>query len=245
LSLCTRKVLIATSTYKGSLQLVMEIIKSTYSQQVVKYIIDCIIRGELSPGDKVKEIAIANKLSISRAPIREALEILTQEGLLTSEPQKGKHITALTSKQILDNYFIAGVLQGAAVSSTIHKFTSEDFQRLDEIVKNMETITCEDAEIEHIATLDDEFHAILLSKNENNLLTDLSWKVSHRITKSLLFRYWKNLYTNKEIHNRHKLILDTVKQGDPWAVEECIREHYRENGRRLFVFGIDKTAERI
>jgi len=216
----------------------------TYSEQVVKYIRDCILRGELSPGDKVKEVAIAEKLSISRAPIREAFQFLIQEGLLTSEPQKGKYITALSRHEILDNYFAAGVLQGAAITSTLHEFTPDDFQRLEHIVVQMETIADTDGDIEQIARLDDEFHTILLSKNKNKILSSLSWKFSHGITKSLLFKYWKNIYTNLEIHARHKLILDTIKNGNPWEIEECIREHYRENGRRLTVFGIDKTQQR-
>ncbi len=219
-----------------------DINKMTYSEQVVKYITDCLMKGELSPGDKVKEVAIAEKLSISRAPIREALQILTQEGLLTSEPQKGKYVTALTSDQILDHYVTAGVLQGAAVSSTIHKFNSVDFGRLDQIVREMGIFAEKGGDIQGIARLDDEFHTLLLSKNENRFLASLAWKFSHRITKSLLFKFWKNIYTSKEIHVRHRRILDTLKQANPWAIEECIREHYLENGRRLSVFGIDKVS---
>merc|ERR1711879_1105419 len=80
--------------------------KLTYSEQVAEYIKQSILEGELSPGDQVKEVLLSKKLGISRAPIREALQILAREGLIHSEPQKGKYIKSLTSKQIEDSYFI-------------------------------------------------------------------------------------------------------------------------------------------
>jgi len=72
----------------------------TYSAQVIEYIKDAILRGELNPGDKVNEAHLALRLSISRAPIREALQMLVQEGLIISIPQRGKFITSLTAKEI-------------------------------------------------------------------------------------------------------------------------------------------------
>ena len=63
--------------------------RQTYSGQVVEFIKRCILDGELAPGEQVKEVILSERLGISRAPIREALQILTQDGLITSEPQKG------------------------------------------------------------------------------------------------------------------------------------------------------------
>jgi DNA-binding GntR family transcriptional regulator len=219
----------------------MHIKKLTYSEQVVEYIKKCIINGELSPGDKVKEVEIAEKLSISRAPIREALQILSTDGLLTSEPQKVKRVTVLTSEQIINNYYTAGVLQGAAVSSMIRKFTPVDFHRLEEIVKEMDVIAHGGCSADHLPELDDEFHGILFSKTNNRLLINLAWRFSHGITKTLLFKYWKTLYTSKEFHARHKLIFEALKTGDPWTIEKQIRDHYMENGKRLSPFGADAS----
>ena len=61
--------------------------KLTYSEQVADYIKQSILKGELSPGDQVKEVELSEKLGISRAPIREAMQILAREGLIKSEPQ--------------------------------------------------------------------------------------------------------------------------------------------------------------
>jgi DNA-binding transcriptional regulator YhcF (GntR family) len=113
------------SLLKGTIAL-SGIVKQTYSEQVVEYIKDRILKGELSPGDPVKEALIAQKLAISRAPVREALQILAREGLIVYEPQKGKRITALTAKEIRDSYFTGGVLEAAAVAAALPLYTAQD-----------------------------------------------------------------------------------------------------------------------
>ena len=66
--------------------------KQTYSEQAADYIRNFILSGKLAPGSAVEEAAIAKKLSISCAPVREAMQILIREGLIDEHPQKRKHI---------------------------------------------------------------------------------------------------------------------------------------------------------
>lgn len=70
----------------------MDFTKQTYCNQVTSYIRSLIRKGTLEIGAPVKEAVLSEQLGISRAPIREALQVLVQEGLITSEPQKGKHV---------------------------------------------------------------------------------------------------------------------------------------------------------
>ena len=73
--------------------------KQTYSLQVNQFIRSLIQKGKLHPGDPIKEAELSQMLGISRAPIREALQILVQEGLVSAEPQKGKTIRILNSQR--------------------------------------------------------------------------------------------------------------------------------------------------
>ncbi|MDD9303489.1 MAG: GntR family transcriptional regulator [Desulfobacter sp.] len=97
--------------------------KTTYCDQIVDFIKSKLLNGELSPGDPVREVTIASELSISRAPVREAMQVLLREGLIQAHPQKVKRITALTSKQIKNSYFTGGVLEAAAVAVSIKRYT--------------------------------------------------------------------------------------------------------------------------
>ena len=101
----------------------MDFTKQTYCNQVTSYIRSLIRKGTLEIGAPVKEAVLSEQLGISRAPIREALQVLVQEGLITSEPQKGKHVRQMTGKEIYDSYVVAGILEGAGVAESLPLWT--------------------------------------------------------------------------------------------------------------------------
>ena len=89
----------------------------TYSAQAIAYIKQRLLDGTLSPGDPIRETEIAEHLGISRGPVREALQSLLQQGLVTGLPQKAKFIRHLTAREIEDSYCLGGTLEGPALSS--------------------------------------------------------------------------------------------------------------------------------
>lgn len=211
----------------------MEFKKQTYTDLVVTYIKESILDGTYKPGTKVKELVIAKKLSISRAPIREALQILIKEGLVVWTPQKGKFITELDPKQIRDSYFTGGILEAAAVCSVIQKYTARDIKRLEEIAEKMRLIAANHEPIEKIVPLDDKFHKILFSRIDNELLLEFCTRSCQGISKFLLYKYWIQLYSVEEVYWRHKVIVDAMKKRDVYELEGCIRNHYLDAGKRM------------
>ncbi|UTF48997.1 GntR family transcriptional regulator [Desulfomicrobium sp. ZS1] len=211
----------------------------TYSAQVIEYIKDAILRGELNPGDKVNEAHLALRLSISRAPIREALQMLVQEGLIISIPQRGKFITSLTAKEIQDSYFTGGVLEGAAVASAVNQYTEDDFNKLQAIIDQMKQLAEDGENREKLAPLDNAFHDILLSKTDNNLLVELSHRSCRGISKFLFFKHWRKQFTTKENSERHQAVLNVLRTRNSVEVENCIRQHYKDAGERMKKFGVD------
>ncbi len=221
---------------------VLGIKKLTYSEQVVEYIKQSILEGELSPGDQIKEVLLSKKLGISRAPIREALQILAREGLIHSEPQKGKYIKSLTSKQIEDSYFTGAVLEAAAVSQAIAHYTPEDISKLEEIVGYMYSVAESGEDTDLLASLDSTFHNILFSRVKNELLIDLCRRSCQGISKLLLYKCWINLYTPRQVHERHLKILQALKSGKASKLETIIRDHYIESGKRMAHYGADTQS---
>ncbi len=217
----------------------MGIQKRTYSEQVADYIKQSILEGELSPGDQVKEVMLSEKLGISRAPIREAMQILARDGLIQSEPQKGKHISALTAKQIEDSYFTGGVLEAAAVTVALPQYTNEDFSKLEKIVEDMRQVAESGKNQEDLAELDNTFHNVLFSRIDNELLIDLCRRSCQGISKFLLYRYWINLFTPQQVYERHFEILKAMKSKRPTKVEKVVRKHYTESGKRMSKYGVD------
>jgi GntR family transcriptional regulator, rspAB operon transcriptional repressor len=217
----------------------VEFRKQTYSDQVCEYVKEAILKGELSPGDMVNEVVLARRLSISRAPVREAMQILSRQGLIVIKPQKGKYVTALTADEIRDSYFTGGVLEAAAVADAYDLYQKADFEEMDAILNKMKQVADAGAAIEQMAVLDNQFHGILFSKIKNKLLIELCIRSCQGISKFLLFKHWIKLFSAKEIYERHKKIRDALHEGDTIKIDACIRKHYIEAGALMARFGYD------
>ncbi len=227
--------------FKQKNQIMGLIKKKTYSDQVADYIKTCILKGELSPGDPVTEMAIASKLSISRAPVREAMQILVREGLIESHPQRGKKVKALSSKQIRNSYFTGGVLEAAAVSDAIDRYSKKDIRQLEKILEEMKNIAKHNGPVSDQAPMDNAFHNLLFSKVDNPLLVELCRRSCQGISKFLLYNHWVKLFSAQKVYERHKKILDQIKTRNPQKIEIAIREHYSESGERMSKFGADRV----
>lgn len=213
--------------------------KKTYSDQVADYLKERIFKGDLVPGAPIREMAISSELSMSRAPIREALQALIREGLIESHPQKGKHVTELTAKQIKNSYFTGGVLEAAAVAQALDCYTDENIAELERIIAEMETIAVGNGSVSDQTPLDDAFHELLFSRVDNDLLVELCRRACHGISKFLLYKHWVTLFSAKKVYERHKEIVDALKTKDPQIIERVIREHYISSGERMAAFGVD------
>lgn len=205
----------------------------TYSAQVVEALKNMLLRSELRPGDRVHEAKIAEVLGISRAPVREALHMLTSEGLIEIQPQKGKFITSLTPQEVQNSYFVGGVLEGAAAAACCLKFTEDDFAQMKSVLHQMQAVVKNGGGTIDVAPLDTGFHQIIFSRVNNPLLEDLSRRSCLRISKFLLFRYWQEIYTPQEVYQRHHEILEVLQTRDPLRIESCLRDHYTDSGNRL------------
>lgn len=208
----------------------------TYSAQVVEALKGMLVRSELLPGDRVHEAKIAEVLGVSRAPVREALHMLTSEGLIEIQPQKGKFITSLTPQEVHNSYFVGGVLEGAAAAACCHNFTQHDFDQMETVLQQMLEATHNGGGTLAQAPLDTVFHQIIFSRVNNPLLEDLSRRSCLRISKFLLFRHWQQAYSPQEVYDRHREVLDVLQTRNPQHIESCLRDHYIDSGNRLAPF---------
>lgn len=148
----------------------MDFKKQTYSNQVAHHIRETIRNGFLVQGDPVKEVLLAETLGISRAPVREALQTLIQEGLITSEPQKGKQVRKLTAKEIHDSYIVGGILEGAGVADSLSEWTAADMKKLTELLNIMERQSRHATSLDELVDIDEAFHGTLLMHCDNTQL---------------------------------------------------------------------------
>ena len=90
-----------------------------------------ILRGELKPGERLMEIQLANKLGVSRTPIREAIRKLELEGLVLMIPRKGAEVAEITEKNMRDVLEVRKALEELAVQLACDKITQEELEELE------------------------------------------------------------------------------------------------------------------
>ncbi len=207
------------------------IVKTTYKDQIVEHIYELILDGVYSPGDQIKESALAEEMGISRAPVREALKELVSNGLIEYKPQIGNFIALLPPKEIIDAYTTRGVLEGYAIMEARDKFSGDEIEVLEEMTVKMQKYA-EKNNRKMVVSVGGDFHNLLISKNKNVQLAEYTQRLSLKLH-VLFYKHWSNLYTPAEIGDRHFRIVSSLVSGNPVEIEKSVRDHYAETGTKI------------
>jgi len=205
--------------------------RTTYKDHVIEYIYDGLREERYRAGDKLLESRLAGELGISRAPIREALADLVRTGLLEYRPQVGHFVAALSAAEIIDSYVARGLLEGFAVAQGADNLTARDLQLLTRMACDMERFARQDRRRELI-DIGRRFHAKLFSSCRNGQIVAFTAQLSLKLH-LLFYKHWAGVYTPEEIRDRHLEILAAVREGDRQNIEQLIRRHYIETGRKV------------
>lgn len=209
----------------------MVINKTTYKDYVINYLYEKMQSDELKSGDQVLESHLAEKLGISRAPIREALQQLVGEGLLEYKPQVGNFVAVMSAKEIIDAYVTRGVLEGFSAAEALDKFDEEDFETLDDLCSRMEHFA-EKGKQKELIEVGSEFHALLFNRCDNVQLIEYTERLSHKLH-LLFYKHWGTLYSAEEISARHRQLVQVLRDRNEQQVEQALRLHYLETGQKV------------
>ena len=119
-----------------------------------------ILKGDLKPGERLMEIQLAEKLGVSRTPIREAIRMLEQEGLAVTMPRKGAEVARMTLKDMENVLEIRASLDELAARLACDRITDGQLARLRE-VKDAFTESTATGDVRHLAEADVRFHDII------------------------------------------------------------------------------------
>lgn len=113
-------------------------VSKNLSEQIAGYLRVKIIRGELAPGERILEAKLAEKMDVSRGPIREALRILEKTRLIELTPRRGARVTNLSLIDVESLYDVLGELYGLVARKAAENRDPQDLLRMDDAVKRAE-----------------------------------------------------------------------------------------------------------
>jgi DNA-binding GntR family transcriptional regulator len=190
-----------------------------------------ILRNKLKPGDFLRQEEITERLGVSRTPVREAIQRLQAEGLVTFVPRKGAVVSTIPQKRIEEIYDIRGRLEAFAAGLAVDHLTEEQAARLKKLVQEMEKLDAA-SDLEKVLEKNREFHYIIYSAAGNEMLVEMIeqlWKHIQRLRSFYLLT--PNGY--KESTAEHRLILEAILAKDREKVEEWVRLHCEHSKQSL------------
>lgn len=198
-----------------------------------------IVRGVLAPGAKLNELALAQKLEVSRGALREAVRMLERSGMVVIVPNRGVFVRELSVKDALDLFDVRFGI--AAVAGRLGAVRASDAQ-IDELLSLHEQMcaACEGRDLPRYFDLNSRFHALVFEAANNNRLADLD----HRLSMELhLFRRRNlgNAVMLKASLREHQAIVDAFRDRDPVAAAEAFQRHI-QSGRERMLEQLPDTA---
>jgi DNA-binding GntR family transcriptional regulator len=197
-----------------------------------------IMSGELLPGDRLPENSLTAQLGVSRSPLREAMSVLEQEGLIVQAPRRGAVVAPLTAHDIYEIYSLREQLEELAVRLGVPVVDEGRLDRLRTSYAALEAATGDD-QSEH-TRLAFEFHLALVGLAGHRRVEDAfrSLSLQMQLCMAMNRRARSGLETIREDATRHRPLLDLAVAGDREGLLEALRNH----GQRTFLLDAEEQV---
>jgi GntR family transcriptional regulator of vanillate catabolism len=197
---------------------------------------EMILRGILKPGERLLEVELAERLHMSRTPIRQALPALALEGLLVPAGGRGYAVRAFTRSESVEALHLRAALEGFAARTVILNGAGPALaDLLDPLVAEGDALLAEgtlsDSLEERYGLMNDRFHSTVLDGARNSLLVDLIARcnvVPFTAPNVIAFED----HDDAEIvdllryaHRQHHAIVNALRSADTMRAEMLFREH--------------------
>lgn len=213
------------------------ILRPNLSEEVANQVRDMIFDGDLRAGQRINEVHLAERLGVSRTPVREALTMLVAEEALVSIPRRGCFVRELTRAEFEDVYQMRPILEPEALR--LAGIPTEDaLDRLERL--NAEVRAAPDMKTR--VTLDEAWHLELIAGCENEVLTGLIRQFMHRFRRyGLAFARERTVI---ETANReHVEILRSLHAGDLPGACDWLRKNLSSNKQPILDWLDERTDE--
>ncbi|MCC6187553.1 MAG: GntR family transcriptional regulator [Anaerolineales bacterium] len=184
--------------------------------------------GRLQPGDRVIEADIASQMGISRAPVRDAIRLLEQEGFVVSVARKGTFVPRLTRKDIEEIYSLRAVLEGLGVELAIPRLTEVDQAELEKLVAEM-IAAAEARDMPRLVESDLAFHQRLMCLSGHSRLLQDWLRMNTQLR--LFFAMKGRLYENpRDVAASHDSVLEALRDRDIPRARHELTHHIIDAG---------------
>ncbi len=199
---------------------------------MVEILRDAILSGELQPGERLLQEELAERFKVSPTPIREAIQQLVAEGVLSHSPYKGVQVAEVHLEDVREVYLIRSVVEQLATHAAVPNLKISNVQRLHLLQTDIERIVLNNGQ-ESLLQLNREFHMIIYEAAAMPQLL--------QIIKNLWIKSpWDTLFVVPNRANmivqEHRLILEAIDRGNAEQAGQAMHHHIEQGARVLAEF---------
>lgn len=192
-----------------------------------------ILNGDLVPGQRLMEIALSEKLGVSRTPVREAIKRLEAEGLVVIIQRKGAEVAGISGSQLRDVLEVRLALEELAGELACKRISDEDIEQLKSINASfMKMIEDSDTPASEIAKADVDFHSIIYNATGNKRLIQMVNDFSQQMYRYRL-EHIKELADRRVLGTEHNDIIEAVTAKDVSWTRDAIRRHINKQEQAI------------
>lgn len=199
-----------------------------------------ILKGDLKPGERLMEIALAEKLGVSRTPIREAIRKLELEGLVVMAPRKGAKVASITERDLNDVLEVRKGLEELAMRLACERITPEELDELEQIEQKFLRLI-ESGNLTELAEVDVEFHDKIYNCTNNKRLVQILSNLREQMYRYRM-EYLKDSAVRRTLAKEHRAICDALRSRDKDSALRYIYVHV-DNQQKAIIRSLNEKEE--
>jgi DNA-binding GntR family transcriptional regulator len=201
---------------------------------------EMVLSGDLQPGDRVIENRLTEELGVSRPPLREAMRVLEQEGLIVQTPRKGAVVAPVTPHDIYEIVSLREEIEQIAVRLGVPVRSQERLDRMRQAFQALQD-AAEEPGAARVVETSFAFHLAIVGLAGHRRLEDVyrSLSLQMRMCMAMNRRARAEMETAREDAARHRPLMDLVEAGDVEGMAHTLAHH----GQRTYLLSIDDDAE--
>lgn len=201
-----------------------------------------IYRHEMLPGDAIDEMALCERYGISRTPLREALKVLSTEGLIELIPRKGSFVRSMEIAELNELFPVMAVLEGLCAREAVENCTAEDLKKLEDMHDKLEQYAAA-GEIDEYYEQNFVFHQAVQDLSGNRTLQRLIGDLRKilRLARHMQLTIPGRLQASIE---EHRQVMLAFRKHDPDLADQNMQAHLHKQWHSLVGNHVDaiKTA---
>ena len=201
----------------------MRLVQNSLHDDVAATLRDRIFGGELVPGSFLDEVGLCESLSISRTPLREALKVLTAEGLVRHEPRRGCFVNQVTEQDLDDIFPVIALLEGRCAFEAARNATDADLAVLETLHKRLASHAKARRTTDYYTT-NYAIHEAIITLANNRWLAQVSGDL-RKILKLARLQSLQATGRMEQSLNEHMAVFAALKARDSEGAEAAMRTH--------------------